>query len=159
MVLTRIALCLAAAVLFGAPAAAQSFGGFQALSVVPPKPVFPEAGKEVVVPLTLRIRPGYHINSNRPAEDYLIPTKLSWDAAPLALKSIDYPAGEHVTYSYSAKPLSVYSGKVRVVSIFTAPKSPAADLKALTGSLRYQACNDKACFPPQTIAVKVPVLR
>jgi hypothetical protein len=159
MTLTKIGAWFAAAVLLGAAAGAQSFRGFQALSVVPPEPVFLEAGKEVVVPLTLRIRPGYHVNSNRPAEDYLIPTKLSWDTAPLALKSIDYPAGEHVTYSYSAKPLSVYSGKVRVVSTFAAPKSSEADFKTLTGTLRYQACNDKACFPPQTIAIKVPVLR
>ena len=160
MTLTKIGAWLTAAVLLGAAAGAQSFRGFQALSVVPPEPVFLKAGEEVVVLLTLRIRPGYHINSNRPAEDYLIPTKLSWEAAaPLELKSIDYPAGENVTYSFSEKPLSVYSAKVRVVSTFKAPESLDADFKALTGSLRYQACNDKACFPPKTIAVKVPILR
>ncbi len=159
MTFTKIGACFAATVLLGAWASAQSFRGFQALSVVPPEPVSLEAGKEVVVPVTLRIRPGYHVNSNRPAEDYLIPTKLTWDAAPITLRSVNYPDAESVTYSFSEKPMSVYSGKIRVVSTFKAAESPRADFKALTGKLRYQACNDKACLPPQTIAVKVPVLR
>ena len=107
----------------------------------------------------MRIRPGYHVNSNRPSEDYLIPTKLTWDAAPITLRSVNYPDAESVTYSFSEKPLSVYSGKIRVISTFKAPESPGADFKTLTGKLRYQACNDKACFPPKTIGVKVPVLR
>ena len=158
MTLTKIGTWFAAAVL-GASAGAQSFRGFQALSVVPPEPVFLKAAEEVVVPLTLRVRPGYHVNSNRPAEDYLIPTKLTWDAAPMELRSIKYPPAENVTYSFSAKPLSVYSGKVQVVSTFKAPESVGADFKTLTGSLRYQACNDKACLPPRTIPVKVAVLR
>ncbi len=155
---TQIGACFAAAALFGAWASAQSFRGFQALSVVPPEPVSVEAGKEVVVPVTLRIRPGYHVNSNRPAEDYLIPTKLTWDAAPIALRSVSYPDAESVTYSFSEKPLSVYSGKIRVTSTFKAPESLGDGFKILSGSLRYQACNDKACLPPKTIAVKVAVL-
>ena len=159
MTLTKMGVWFTAAVLLGAWASAQSFRGFQALSVVPPEPVFLGASEEVVVPLTLRIRPGYHVNSNRPAEDYLIPTKLTWDAAPITLKSVNYPDAENVTYSFSEKPLSVYSGKIRVISTFKASQSLGADFKALTGRLRYQACNDKACFPPQTITVKVPILR
>ena len=27
----------------------------------------------------------------------------------------------------------------------------------MAGKLRYQACNNKACFPPKTVEVKLPV--
>jgi len=64
-------------------AASAQFRGFQAAAVVPPAPVAVEPGSEVEAPLTLRIRSGYHINSDQPAEDYLIPTQIVWDAAPL----------------------------------------------------------------------------
>ena len=155
----KIVSCAAAAAWLGFhAAAAQPFRGFQALSVVPSEVVRLTSGEDIAVPLTLRVRPGYHINSNRPSEDYLIPTKLSWEAVPFRLKAVDYPAGEEVTYSFSAKPLSVYSGKIRIVSTFAAPESFPEGMESLTGSLRYQACNDKACFPPQTVKVKVPVL-
>jgi hypothetical protein len=33
-----------------------------------------------------------------------------------------------------------------------APAGPGAAV----GKLRYQACNDRACFPPKTVEVTVP---
>lgn len=130
---------------------------FQAASLKSPKTVTLKPGEEVQVEVGFRIRPRYHINSSRPAEDYLIPTRLSWDASPLKLKSIDYPDGEMVEYSFSSKPLSVYSGDFEIRSTFAAPASVPDDLTELTGTLLYQACNDKACFPPQKIQVRVAV--
>ena len=149
---------VAVLLLIGTSASPQSFSGFQVVSIAPPEPLFMEAGKELEVSLTLRIRSGYHINSSRPAEDYLIPTELNWDSVTLPLASVDYPTGEHITYSFSDKPLSVYSDKVRIVSTFHAPATLQSSSKAIIGSLRYQACNEKTCFPPKTIAVTVPLL-
>jgi hypothetical protein len=39
----------------------------------------------------------------------------------------------------------------------TVPKPLPSDLKELAAKLRYQACTDKACLPPVTVDVKVPV--
>ena len=144
--------------LIGTSASPQSFSGFQVVSIAPPEPLFMEVEKALEVPLTLHIRSGYHINSSRPAEDYLIPTELNWNAGTLPLASIDYPAGKNINYSFSDKPLSVYSDEVRIVSTFHAPATLQSSSKAITGNLRYQACNEKTCFPPKTIAVTVPLL-
>lgn len=152
------ALVAACAVFSGADSQAQS-RGFRAATLVPPPTARIEPGGETVVTLTLRIRPGYHVNSNKPNEDYLIPTRLSWDAAPLELKSVDYPAGESVKYDFSDKPLSVYSGKLVIRSTFAAPETIPAGLNEIKGKIRYQACNDKACFAPVSIDVRVPVLQ
>lgn len=135
----------------------QSFSSFQVLSVVPQKPLAVKISKNLELPLTLRIRQGYHINSSRPDDDYLIPTKLTWDATAFLLKSIDYPDGEDVLYPFSEKPLSVYSGEIKIISSFRAPATLQNRPKVITGSLRYQACNEKACFPPRTISVKIPL--
>ena len=145
------------AVLAG-PAAAQSFGGFQAASIAPPGLITISPGQDATVPLTIRIRPGYHINSREPAEEYLIATKLTWDESPLQLKAVDYPEAEIVKYSFSPKPLLVYSGNITVNSTFSAPEKVPLDLDELTGTLRYQACNDKSCFRPQKIRVKVSTI-
>ena len=114
-------------------------------------------GSEVEVPLRLMIRGGYHINSSKPAEDYLIPTLLTWAEAPLPARGITYPKAESVKYDFSTKTLLVYSGTVGVVSRFQVPAGAAPGEVRLAGKLRYQACNDKACLPPRTLDVSVSV--
>jgi len=107
--------------------------------------------------LRFTIRPGHHVNSNQPAEEYLIPTALTWTPGPLSLKGVSYPRAESVKYEFSEKPLLVWSGTITITSRFAvAPDAPAGTTR-LAGKLRYQACNDKACFPPKTLEMTVPV--
>jgi Thiol:disulfide interchange protein DsbD, N-terminal len=150
-------LAAAAAVLLASDAAIGQFRGVQAASVMPPATVRLKAGQDVSVPLKIAIRPGYHINSNTPAEDYLIPTRLTWSAVGLKVKSVDYPEAETVRYDFSEKPLLVFSGTIALHSVLAVPDPIPAGLKDLTGKLRYQACNEKACLPPVTVDVTVPV--
>ena len=138
-------------------AGAQSSSGFHAAAVLPSGTVTLEPGRLVVIPVAVRIRPGFHINSDRPADAYLIPTKLTWRTEALALKGIEYPPAELVEYKHSDEPLSVYSGKFVIRSSFRVPAQIPDDLTELTGKLRYQACNDKACFPPKSLPVRIPL--
>jgi DsbC/DsbD-like thiol-disulfide interchange protein len=114
-------------------------------------------GGEVEIPLRFTIRPGHHINSNAPAEDYLIPTALTWTPGPLVLKGVSYPKPESVKYEFSSKPLLVWSGTISLASKFAVPSGAPPGTIKLSGKLRYQACNDKACFPPKTLELSVPV--
>ena len=138
-------------------AGAQSFSGFHAASVLPSSTVTLEPGGQVVVPVAVRIRSGFHVNSDKPADVYLIPTQLTWDNEVLELQDIEYPPAELVEYKHSDKPLSVYSGKFVIRSSFGVPAQIPDHLTELTGKLRYQACNDKACFPPKTLPIRIPV--
>ncbi|MBI1356494.1 MAG: hypothetical protein GC160_19295 [Acidobacteria bacterium] len=154
---SKVCSSLAALLLWTAVSAAQ-FRGFQAASVLPPPPLRLEAGSEIEVPLVVRIRPGYHMNSNQPREEYLIPTTLSWEAPGLELVRVDYPEAEIVRYDFSEEPLSVYSGEITITTVFRVPaKVPA--LGEVRGSLRYQACNDKACLAPTSADFQTAVLR
>lgn len=157
---SRAATLLVAAVvvLFSSAAMAQ-FRGVQAASVMPPKAVKVTPGEDLSVALKVAIRPGYHMNSDTPAEDYLIPTKLTWDVAGLTVKSVEYPDPEIVNYEFSEKPLSVFSGTITLNSTFGVPETLPADLTEFTGKLRYQACTEKACLPPVTVDVHVPVTK
>ena len=148
----RLAACL---VSLGAAAVAQQFG-FSAASIEPHSGVSIAGAGEVRVPIAVRVRRGYHINSNRPNEPYLIPTSLSWDDSPFVVESVDYPPAEEVQYDFSDTPLAVYSSRIEIVTTFRVA-SPPEDLRELRGLFRFQACNDKACLPPRTIPVSVPV--
>lgn len=147
---------LFAALLLSAAALSGQFRGFQAASVAPVPPVEAKAGETFSIPLTVRIRPGYHINSDKPLEEYLIPTNLSWDSAPFEVVEVKFPAPELVSYEFSETPLSVFSGEIVIETKLRAPK-PLPGPKELVGRLRYQACNDKSCLAPTSIDVKARI--
>jgi hypothetical protein len=55
-------------------------------------------------------------------------------------------------YQFSEKPLSVFTGDFKAQTKFK-----LISTGTVTGKLRYQACSDKACLPPRTIDLKLPV--
>ncbi|HUQ94829.1 MAG TPA: protein-disulfide reductase DsbD domain-containing protein [Bryobacteraceae bacterium] len=127
------------------------------LSVTPPAKVMAKKNTVVTAKLDLQLRNGFHVNSNKPADDYLIPLRLTWSAGPLELQEVAYPKPRLEKYEFSEKPLSVYSGVFEVVTRFKVPASAAPGMQMISGKLRYQACSDKECFPPKTIEVRLPV--
>ena len=48
-------------------------------------------GSEVKLAVKVNIEDGWHMNSNKPYEDYLIPSELSIDTTYFKIKSISYP--------------------------------------------------------------------
>jgi len=149
--LVALGIGLAAPSLFG------QFRGFQAASVTPPAPVELEAGEEIVVPLIVRIRPRYHINSHEPLEDYLIPTAVQWETPGVDDLGAEFPEPELVTYLFSDSPLSVFSGQITIRAKLRAPADYRGGIDELTGKLLYQACNDKSCLAPTSASFSVPV--
>ncbi len=155
----RLKVCSSLAVLLlaGLAAQAQLFRGFQAATVLPPEPVKLTPGAEIEVPLVVRIRPGYHINSDQPREQYLIPTAVTWEAPALKLERVEFPEAEIVKYNFSDEPLSVFSGEIVITTVFRVPDQ-APKMSEIRGSLRYQACNDKSCLAPTSADFTAAVL-
>jgi len=150
-------LALAAAISSASPLAAQQ-SGVQFVSAEPAAGITARHGAAIEVQLKLVVRSGHHIQSNTPAEEYLIPSALTWDSNPaLASKGVIYPKAESVKYDFSEKPLSVFSGAITVTSRFAVAPDAQRGPMNLTGKFRYQACNDKMCFPPKTLPVSVTV--
>jgi hypothetical protein len=100
---------------------------------------------------------GYHVNSNAPHEDYLIPLRLTWTAAPLEVAGVEYPKPHDEKYQFSEQPLSVYTGNFEITTKFKVPADAVSGPAIVLGKLRYQACNNTMCFPPKTVEVRLPV--
>jgi hypothetical protein len=126
-------------------------------TVTPPDLFAIKAGAKAVSRIHVRLQAGYHTNSHTPSDEYLIPLRLTWDAAPLQVAAITYPKPHLEKYSFSEKPLSVLIGDFDIATEFQAPASAPRGNRTITGKLRYQACNDKLCLPPRTIEVRLPV--
>jgi hypothetical protein len=137
-----------------APLLAQSSGH---LKVGEPQKVAGKRGAVVQAKIPLVVDPGFHVNSNTPNEEYLIPLKLTWKSTgALEGGQVIYPKPIQEKYEFSEKPLSVFTGKFEVTANFKVAATAPAGLGVATGQLRYQACNDKACFPPKTVEINVP---
>jgi hypothetical protein len=116
-------------------------------------------GKPGNVELTFSIARGYHVNSNTPTEEYLIPTALKLDApTDIVIGKIVYPEGSLVSFPFApTEKLSVYSGTFPI-SILVRPLASVLPGKyALRGRLKYQACDNAACYPPKELPVQFEV--
>jgi len=117
-----------------------------------------KSGTSAPISLVLDIDNGYHINSNRPTEKYLIPTTLKLDRLPgLTVAVVRYPKAKLQKFSFSDKPLSVFEGKAVLKFTARALPSLAPGNHTLKGKLTLQACNDQLCLRPQTVDVDIPI--
>jgi hypothetical protein len=112
-----------------------------------------------MVALNFRVPPGYHINSNTPKSEFLIPTALKMDLpTDIILGKIEYPAGEDASFPFSPdEKLSVYSGDFTIAVAVHPLKSVVPGKYVMHGVLRYQACDNAACYPPKNLPVSFEV--
>src|SRR5262245_33576887 len=69
-------------------------------------------GGSAQIAVIIQVDEGYHINSNRPAEKFLIPTRLKLEPLTgLSPSAVIYPKATLQKFEFSAKPLSVFEGK------------------------------------------------
>jgi DsbC/DsbD-like thiol-disulfide interchange protein len=96
---------------------------------------------------------GFHVNSHTPKSELLIPTQITLQpVAGVKAEAVQYPAG--TSYSFSFDPtekLDVYSGAFTV----KLPVVAEAGTHTVDGTLRYQACDHAACYPPKSLPVQV----
>jgi thiol:disulfide interchange protein DsbD len=125
------------------------------LRVAPVDKLTIQRGATGEVKITAQLQTGFHVNSNTPSEEYLIPLKLTWAKEPLQAEQVIYPKPQSEKYDFSPTPLSVFSGTFDIVTRFKAPAEARNGPAIMNGKLRYQACNNKECLPPRTIDIPV----
>ncbi|HZQ68088.1 MAG TPA: protein-disulfide reductase DsbD domain-containing protein [Terriglobales bacterium] len=116
-------------------------------------------GKANPVELHFRIGNGFHVNSNTPKSEFLIPTALKLNApTDIVLGKITYPAGQEMSFPFAPdEKLSVYSGDFSVV-VSVRPLAHVLPGKyVFHGNLKYQACDNAACYPPKQLPVEFEV--
>lgn len=110
----------------------------------------------MTAPLRVEVQPGFHVNSNHPKDEFLIPLKLTWTSGPLEAQSVSYPKSEDIKVGNEM--LSVFTGEFDLNTRFKAPAKLSPGKASMNGKLRYQACNTRMCFKPATVQVKLPVV-
>ncbi len=128
------------------------------VSLIAADPVTVARGKTATATLLFKVNEGFHINSNKPNSELLIPTALHFSApTDIMLSKTTYPAGEQVSFPFSEEKLSVYSGEFKVTSLVRPLASARPGTYRVHGELKYQACNNRQCFPPKSAPIAFDV--
>ena len=87
---------------------------------------------------TITIENGWHVNSDKPTLEYLIPTQLKltlpdgWTPAEIA-----YPAAKMQKFSFQEEPLSVFDGSAVAKVRLVVPGNSTASQAAIKAVLSY----------------------
>ena len=110
-------------------------------------------GHSTPVQFTFRVLSPYHINSNQPIAEELIPTQVHFSLpGEVAIGRMQYPAGKLMSFPFDpSTKLSVYSGDFVVHGVVVAPTQASTGTYTIHGELKYQACDNNACYPPKKL--------
>jgi hypothetical protein len=117
-------------------------------------------GERIVLSLELDLKPNMHVYA--PGVEGYIPIDWKLDESPAAkAHPFEYPASRKLHLKAIDETVPVYRGRVRITREITfGPENavrplvtPAGEL-TLKGSLRYQACDDRKCYLPETIPLE-----
>jgi len=150
-----------ALVVISAWASAQDDMGPQSPTVkMAPAPVVTAIqGKSAIVPLSFRVARGYHINSNKPKSEFLIPTVLKVEATTdIIIGGTTYPDGQDMSFPFDPdEKLNVYTGDFKVDVLVRPLRSVQVGKYIVRGTLKYQACDNTACYPPKQLPISFDV--
>jgi Thiol:disulfide interchange protein DsbD, N-terminal len=112
-------------------------------------------GSHADLQVDFQILKGFHIQANPASEPYLIATTLKVEALD-GMKVSDpvYPKGVSFQLEGSEKAIFTYEGEISIKVPLEIDKDAKAGEQTLKGSLRYQGCDARTCYPPTTIPVE-----
>jgi thioredoxin:protein disulfide reductase len=117
-----------------------------------------EKGKQFTIDVNASINSNWHINSNKPNDEFLIPSVVSAKGKGIKLIKVRYPKPLELKFSFSESPVSVFAGETKIGLTFEVQESTAAGRQIIDVVLDYQACNDVTCLPPKSASAKFDVM-
>ena len=152
-IFSLIVLLLIPATLYSKPVPQSSSDVNVTGSIAPDKI---KKGRNVRATVVMDIPAGLHVQSNKPLDKYLVPTKLDIETpSGMSVGPISYPRPLMRKLKFSKNSVAVYEGKAMIRFNVTVPANYSGGSGDIKGKLRFQACNDESCFPPVTREVKM----
>lgn len=115
-------------------------------------------GQGFAFELMLDLKDGWHINSNRPNSDYLIPSGLKLaNNDSFFLDSVQYPQPVQYEFDFADEPVSVFEDGFSVTGIIRADHELKPGTYNLPIEFTYQACRQGSCHKPKTARYTVNI--
>ena len=127
-----------------------SLSAFAETTAAPPKPE---------VTLTFDVAPRRRIHVYAPGAEYQV-VSVKLDTQPgVTAKKLEYPPSEIYLFEPTSEMVPVYQKPFTLKQVVTVNPAVLKGKNTLTlsGTLDYQACDDKVCFKPNAIPFKLSV--
>ncbi len=112
------------------------------------------AGAGVRAALQVKLPEGFHVQSNRPRDESLIPTVLTVDApSGVSVEEIVFPPSTDLKQAGVEQPLAVFEREFMIGVRFAVGKNVTTGDVTVPARLRYQACDQTMCYAPATAQV------
>jgi hypothetical protein len=123
------------------------------VTVEPPGDFSVSPGESKDAEIRITVADGYHVQANPAANEFLIPLTLELESEnDLDVGEVRYPAGESYRIKGTEVDLLTYEGTFTVSVSIRASVSANEGISKARGRLRYQACDDRVCLRPTTLA-------
>ena len=120
--------------------------------------VFLKSGSSSFGKINVKIREGYHIQSNKVDDEYIIPTELEIKGVKyISLVEQKYPESNQFNLEGSDIVLNVFDGEIEIEFKLQIDTQIMIRSYQLEANLRYQACDSKSCFAPRSIDFEIPI--
>ncbi|MFZ2323968.1 MAG: cytochrome c biogenesis protein CcdA [Ignavibacteriaceae bacterium] len=109
-------------------------------------------GSENKLAVKINIEEKWHINSNKPYDEFLIPTELTLaENKNFQLVKVVYPKAKDYKFDFSESPLSVWEKEVVLGAVIKVNEEIKPGTYNLIFVLDYQACNNMSCLAPSSV--------
>jgi hypothetical protein len=111
-----------------------------------------------ILRVQVEIAPGWHINSNAPLDEFLVPTTIEARAEGLKFGKPRFPQPERVHSEAFGGDVLLFSGAIEIEipasGLPAASPKPAPKPPRTRVTLRYQACDHATCYAPKELTVE-----
>ncbi|MCL6097210.1 MAG: protein-disulfide reductase DsbD [Bacteroidetes bacterium] len=111
-----------------------------------------QRNSQLKIAVKVSVENSWHINSNKPHEDFLIPTKVVSTDKRFPLANVEYPKAQDITLGFSDQPVSVFEGDVVINLLVNIDKELLPGIYKIPIKVEYQSCNNQTCMPPTSVS-------
>jgi DsbC/DsbD-like thiol-disulfide interchange protein len=128
------------------------------VSVTSPAPAKLAPGARAEVRFSVTVKKGFHVQANPASEPYLVPLRLEMKSdSRVRIAKTHYPPGKPWRLTGTEQDLSTYDGTFEIrLDLEAAPQATPGEV-TLSGTLHYQACDDRVCLRPASVPVSLAV--
>ncbi|RMG71140.1 MAG: thiol:disulfide interchange protein, partial [Nitrospirae bacterium] len=117
-------------------------------------------GSTFQIAIEMQIKKGWHINSNKPSNEFAIPTAVKLDPPQgISITDITFPEHQIMTLKSVGK-VEIFSGKDYIIINGRADETLKPGTYKIPATFTYQACSDEVCLPPvdKTITFRLDIV-
>ena len=122
-----------------------------------------DSGRQSLI-VRVEIAPGWHINSDAPLDEFLVPTRVEIEAEGAEWGRPRFPPPERVHSDAAGGDMLLFSGTFEIevparrkpakAAPKEVPKAKGGPEARTKVTLHYQACDHATCYPPKAVTVE-----